>query len=76
LKKAVVARYPHHTWLLDLTEIKALCGRTSFFLATIFDGFSRMPLAWRLLDTRAHTDDMTEIVDVPCRVYGKPHHDR
>lgn len=73
-KRVVQARFAHHVWHLDLTEIQSFVRSAAFSLTVVLDGASRMPLAWRLYDTRYTADDMTACVETALRRYGKPRH--
>jgi transposase InsO family protein len=72
--RAVVARFVHHVWHLDLTEIPGLFGSAPRFLALVLDGFSRMPLAWIVSDERFKTDDLQQLVESARARIGKPRH--
>ena len=41
----MIARFVHHTWMMDVTEIRSFLGLQVFHLAGVFDAFSRVPLA-------------------------------
>jgi transposase InsO family protein len=74
LKRAVKARFPHHVWHLDLTQVQGFLGGAPFSLAAILDNFSRMPLAWRLFTKPVNAEDMCVLADAACTHYGKPRH--
>lgn len=73
-KRAVKARFPHHVWHLDLTQIQGFLRSTTFSLATLLDSHSRMPLSWRVFEQPATAQDMCALVDEACAVHGKPRH--
>lgn len=73
-KRAVVARFVHHVWHLDLTQVPGLLGSAPRLLALVLDGFSRMPLAWRLYDQPPGAAEMCALVDETMAEFGKPRH--
>jgi len=46
--RRVTGKYPNHTVLVDITEIKSFLRLVTFRLVVVLDVFSRMPLAWRV----------------------------
>jgi hypothetical protein len=40
----VIARFTHHTWMMDVTVVRRLLG-ADLHVAAVFDAFSRVPLA-------------------------------
>jgi transposase InsO family protein len=73
-KRAVVARFPHHVWHLDLTEIPAFLGSAPRQLALVLDSFSRVPLAARLFQAQPTTHQMTAFVESAFQQHGSPRH--
>jgi transposase InsO family protein len=58
--------------MVDLTPIKGLFGRLGFRVASIFDAFSRMPLALRVFAYEPTAQDMARMVECAIRRHGKP----
>ena len=40
----MIARFVHHTWMMDVSQVHQFLG-PDLFMAAVFDAFSRMPLA-------------------------------
>ena len=72
--RAVRARFPHHVWMLDLTEIPGLLGLFSFKLAVVLDVFSRMPLAARIFLTEPGGSELAKLFTKAARRFGAPRH--
>jgi len=72
--RVVRARYPHHVWMLDLTEIPGFLRLFSFKLAVILDVFSRAPLAARVFHQEPTGRDMARFVIRTARRLGPPRH--
>jgi transposase InsO family protein len=72
--RAVRARYPHHVWMLDLTEIPGFLRLFSFKLAVIFDVFSRAPLAARVFLCEPSGKDVVRLFATTARRFGPPRH--
>ncbi len=72
LKRPVVARYPHHVWHLDLTEIPAFLGSAPRLLAVMLDSASRLPIAAKLFLKRPNATDMLAFVERAIVSLGKP----
>ncbi len=70
--RPVVARFVHHTWMMDVTEIPALLGGQVFHLAGVFDACSRAPLALQLLPRRPRACDMARLLKAAARAFGAP----
>jgi putative transposase len=71
-KRAVVARYPHHVWHLDLTEIPAFLGSVPRQLAVLLDSASRLPVAAKLFLKRPNSPDMLAFVERAFACLGTP----
>lgn len=72
--RAVRARFPHHVWMLDLTEVPGLLRLFSFKLALVFDVFSRMPLAARVFLSEPSAKDVASLFDSAMSRFGPPRH--
>jgi putative transposase len=71
-KRAVVARYPHHLWHLDLTTMPTFLGSTTRHLAVLLDSASRLPVASKLFQTQPNVEDMTAFVESAFTRLGTP----
>ena len=74
LPRAVRARYPHHVWMLDLTEIPGFLRLFCFKLALVFDVFSRMPLAGKVFFSEPSGPDIARVFGAAARRFGPPRH--
>jgi transposase InsO family protein len=74
LGRAVRARFPHHVWMFDLTEIPGFLRLFSFKLALVFDVFSRMPLAARVFYAEPSAHDIARLFHSAARRFGPPRH--
>jgi transposase InsO family protein len=72
--RAVRARYPHHVWMLDLTEIPGLLRLFRFKLVVVLDVFSRMPLAARVFFTELTGRDVARLFAAAAERFGPPRH--
>ena len=72
--RAVRARYPHHVWMLDLTEIPGFLRLFSFKLVVVLDVFSRMPLAARVFFAEPSGRDVARLFAAAARRFGPPRH--
>ena len=70
--RAVVARYPHHVWHLDLTTMPAFLGSTPRHLALLLDSASRLPVAGKLFQKHPNADEMTAFVESAFTRLGTP----
>jgi transposase InsO family protein len=73
-QRHVSARYPHHVWMADLTEVPGLFRLFSFKVAVILDVFSRLPLASRVFTKEPTAMEMLALVEDTTRTHGRPRH--
>ncbi len=67
----VLARFVHHVWMMDVTEIQAFLGGT-LYLASVFDAFSRVPLVLQTYDTKPGASAaMARLLKTAVRAFGK-----
>ncbi len=74
VSRSVIARYPNHLWMADLTEIPGLFRLFSFKLAVVLDAFSRMPLAACVFRREPRARDLARLVENAATTYGTPRH--
>ncbi len=72
--RAVRARYPHHVWMLDLTEIPGFLRLFCFKLVVVLDVFSRMPLAARVFFAEPSGREVARLFGATARRFGPPRH--
>jgi transposase InsO family protein len=74
-RSAVVrACYPHHVWMIDLTEIPGFLRLFSFKLAVVFDAFSRVPLAARVFLSEPSAAAIARLFKGTALRFGSPRH--
>jgi transposase InsO family protein len=71
---AVTARFVGHVWMMDLTTVPRLFGFRRFFVATVFDVFSRMPLAVETFSSQPSAARVTRLFDRAAQRFGRPKH--
>jgi transposase InsO family protein len=67
--RPVVAHFVNHVWMMDVTEIQAFLG-PSFYLASVFDAFSRAPLAVQTFKARPGSSAMARLLKSAARIFG------
>jgi transposase InsO family protein len=67
----VKARFVHHTWMLDVSEVRQLLGGT-LYMAAVFDAFSRVPLAVATLDRKPRGSDMAALLKRAAVAFQAP----
>jgi transposase InsO family protein len=72
--RAVRARYPHHVWMIDVTEIFGLLRLFSFKLAVVFDVYSRVPLAARVFLSEPSAAAIARLFTSTALRFGPPRH--
>ena len=70
--RPVVARFVHHVWMMDVTEVQAFLGVGVFHVAGVFDAFSRVPLALRVFESKPGAADMARLLRAVARRFGSP----
>ena len=67
----VIARFVHHTWMMDISLVKQFLGPT-LQMATVFDAFSRVPLMLQVFDQTPDGPDMARLLRAAARAFGRP----
>jgi hypothetical protein len=67
----VIARFVNHTWMMDVTEIRAFLGAGTLYLATVFDAFSRVPLVVQGYQGKPGASAMAKLLKTALRAFGK-----
>ena len=57
----VIARFVHHTWMMDVTLVKQLLGQ-DLYVAAVFDAFSRVPLVLSASQRKPGAADMARLL--------------
>jgi transposase InsO family protein len=71
---AVTARFVGHVWMMDLTTVPRLFGFRRFFVATVFDAFSRMPMAVETFSSQPTATQITTLLARTAQRFGRPRH--
>jgi transposase InsO family protein len=72
--RSVRARFPHHVWMVDLTEIPARFRLFSFKLVAVLDVFSRVPPVWKVFLREPSALRIRRLLSLGIRRYGLPRH--
>jgi transposase InsO family protein len=71
-RRPVVARFVHHVWMMDVTQVQAFLGLQQFHVAGVYDAFSRVPLALTVFDRRPRAGDMAQLFRGCARALAPP----
>jgi transposase InsO family protein len=67
----VIARFSNHVWMMDVSVVQALLGG-EFYLAAVFDAFSRAPLAVSTHEHKPGAAAMARLLKIAARAFGPP----
>jgi transposase InsO family protein len=70
--RPVIARFAHHVWMMDVTEVRSFLGLRVFQVAAVLDAFSRAPLALQVCETKPGAARMARLLTASARVLGAP----
>ena len=70
--RPVIARFVHHVWMMDVTEVRSFLGLRVFHVAGVFDAFSRVPLALQVSETKPGAARMARLLAATARAFGAP----
>lgn len=70
-QRPVKAHFVNHVWMADLSEVRAFLGGT-FYMAALFDAFSRVPLAFQTFDHKPDSRETAGLLKRALRAFGKP----
>lgn len=70
--RPVVARFVHHVWMMDVTQVQTFLGLHQFHVAGVYDAFSRAPLALTVFDRRPTARDMARLLRRCARAFATP----
>jgi transposase InsO family protein len=71
-RRPVVARFVHHVWMMDVTQVQAFLGLQQLHVAGVYDAFSRVPLALTVFDRRPRAGDMARLFRSCARAFAPP----
>jgi transposase InsO family protein len=70
--RPVIARFVHHVWMMDVTEVRSFLGLRVFHVAGVFDAFSRVPLALRVCEAKPGGATVGRLLGATARAFGAP----
>jgi transposase InsO family protein len=70
-RRPVIARFIHHTWMMDVSEVKQLFGAT-LYMAAVFDAFSRVPLALQMFEKKPSSSQMADLMKRAAKAFATP----
>ena len=65
----VVARFVHHVWMMDVTQIASFLGGT-LYLAGVFDACSERRSRSQTFDTKPGASSMARLLKTAVRAFG------
>jgi len=68
----VIARFVHHVWMMDVTEVRSFLGLRVFHVAAVFDAFSRTPLALQVSEAKPGAARMARLLAATAGAFGRP----
>jgi len=69
--RPVMARFVHHVWMMDVSQVKQFLG-PELSMAAVFDAFSRVPLALQVFEWKPGASDMARLFRRAVRAFGRP----
>jgi transposase InsO family protein len=69
--RPVTARFVHHTWMMDISEVQQILGGT-LYMAGVFDAFSRCPLALHVFGRKPSGKDMATLLKRAAKAFVNP----
>ena len=69
--RPVIARFAHHVWMMDVTEVQAFLGGT-YHVSAVFDAFSRVPLAAQTFERRPCASAMARLLKTAATGFPRP----
>jgi transposase InsO family protein len=67
----VFTRFVHHTWMMDVSQVKQFLG-PSLYLAAVFEAHSRVPLILRVFQACPGANDMAALLRQAARAFRRP----
>jgi transposase InsO family protein len=68
----VQAHFVNHVWMMDITEVKNFFNTQTFYLAAVFDAYSRMPIVAMAFDAAPSGADMARLFKTAVKSFGVP----
>jgi len=69
--RPVFTRFVHHTWMMDITQIRQFLGPT-LYLAAVFEAHSRVPLILRVFQAMPGAQDMAALLRQAAKAFRRP----
>jgi transposase InsO family protein len=69
--RPVIARFVHHTWMMDVSQVKQFLG-PDLHMAAVYDAFSRAPLALRVFQAKPSAKAMAILFRTAASTFGAP----
>ena len=69
--RPVFTRFVHHTWMMDVSQVKCFLG-PDLHMAAVFDAHSRVPLMLRILDAAPGAREMAALFRRAATAFGSP----
>jgi len=70
--RPVIARFVHHVWMMDVTEVRSFLGLRVFHVAAVLDAFSRTPLALQVCETKPGAARVARLLAATAKAFGAP----
>lgn len=70
-QRPVVAHFANHVWMMDISVVQAFLGG-EFYLAAVFDAFSRVPLALSTYEQKPGASAMARLLRTAARNFTSP----
>ena len=67
----VKAGFAHHTWMLDVSEVRQFLG-SPLHIAAVFDAFSRVPLVLQVFDKKPAAKDLAGLLRRAAKAFARP----
>jgi hypothetical protein len=67
----VHTRFVHHTWMMDVSQVRCFLG-PDVFMAAVFDAHSRVPLMLRVFEAVPGAHQMADLLRCAARAFRAP----
>lgn len=68
----VIARFVHHTWMMDATVVKSFFGLFAFHVVGVFDAFSRLPFALQVFAAKPKVAELARLLRRAVSAFRAP----
>jgi len=69
--RPVFTRFVHHTWMMDVSQVKRFLG-PELHMAAVFDAHSRVPLMLRIFHSTPGASEMAALFRRAAKAFGRP----